>query len=113
LEYWQDVQSRFVQDVTGASQTTTTAIQPNTWSHIALTYNGTGIQVYVNGDEQSSFITSGSMLHSETFNNALRIGSSIPHESSYFQGLIDDVEIYNRPLMASEIQAIFERGKCQ
>ncbi|AFU59165.1 hypothetical protein Ngar_c22350 [Candidatus Nitrososphaera gargensis Ga9.2] len=113
LEYWQDGQVRFVQDVSGGSQNTITIIQPNTWSHIALVYNGSGIQVYVNGDEQSSIPTSGSVPHSETFNNALRIGSSIPHESSYFQGLIDDIEIYNRPLFQPEIRAIFEGGKCQ
>ncbi|MEW6604414.1 MAG: LamG domain-containing protein [Thermoproteota archaeon] len=114
VEYWQDGQSRFVQDVVSGSQNNTaTTIQPNTWSHIALTFNGTGIQLYINGAEQSGLATSGSVPHPETFNNALRIGSSIPHESSYFQGLIDDVEIYNRPLSQPEIRAISEGGKCQ
>jgi hypothetical protein len=99
LEYWQNGAAWF-QQVPG-SQT----IQPNTWTHIALTYDGSVTRVYANGSELSSVTTTGNE-HSETFNNALRIGSSNPHESNYFMGLIDDIGLYNRVLSVSEIQTL-------
>ena len=99
LEYWQNGAAWF-QQVPG-SQT----IQPNTWTHIALTYDGSVIRIYADGSELSGVTTTGNE-HSETFNNALRFGSSDPHESNYFKGLIDDVGIYSRVLSPSEIQAL-------
>jgi hypothetical protein len=106
LEYFQNGAAWF-QQVPG-SQT----IQPNTWSHITLTYDGSVTRIYANGSELSS-VTSTGNEHSETFNNALRFGSSIPHESLTMQGLIDDVGLYNRFLSASEIQALSSGGnKC-
>ena len=106
LEYWQNSAAWF-QQVPG-SQT----IQPNTWSHITLTYDGIKIRIYADGSELSGVTTTGNE-HSETFNSALRIGSSDPHESSYFKGLIDDVGLYNRALSVSEIQALSSGGdKC-
>jgi hypothetical protein len=107
LEYFQNGAAWF-QQVPG-SQT----IQPNTWSHITLTYDGSVTRIYANGIELSGVTTTGNE-HSETFNNALRFGSSIPHESLTLQGLIDDVGLYNRVLSASEIQALSSGGdnKC-
>ena len=104
LEYFQNGAAWF-QQVPG-SQT----IQPNTWSHITLTYDGSVTRIYANGIELSGVTTTGNE-HSETFNNALRFGSSIPHESLTLQGLIDDVGLYNRVLSASEIQALSSGGQ--
>jgi Concanavalin A-like lectin/glucanases superfamily len=99
LEYWQNGAAWFQQ--APGSQT----IQPNRWSHIVLTYDGSVTRIYANGSELSSVTTTGNE-HSETFNNPLRIGMSDPLESNYFMGLIDDVGLYNRVLSASEIQAL-------
>ncbi|MBZ5555628.1 MAG: putative Ig domain-containing protein [Acidobacteriia bacterium] len=84
----------------------------NTWSHVALTYDGAVARVYVNGTLQG---TSGQ--HTMTFNNALRLGHDISNSSSgYFKGLLDEVSLYNRVLTADEILAIFNagtNGKCK
>jgi hypothetical protein len=104
IEYWQNGIAWFL----GPEN-----IQQNTWSHITLTYDGSQTRIYVNGVEIQSRPTGNPQQHSETFNNALRIGSSDPHEEFYFKGLIDDVGIYNRALSVSEIQALSSGGgKC-
>jgi hypothetical protein len=96
LEYWQG----------GTLQVTTPDSVPiNAWSHVALTSDGSAVRIYVNGSLAG---TNGALV--QTFNNALRLGSSIPPESNFFQGLLDEVKLYNRALSAAEIQAIVNAG---
>jgi hypothetical protein len=72
----------------------------NTWTHLAATYDGSTLRIFVNGVQASSRTLGGSILTSAS---ALRIGgNSIWGE--YFAGLIDEVRIYNRALTAAEIQ---------
>jgi large repetitive protein len=71
----------------------------NVWTHLAGTYDGTTVRLYVNGSLISSKPLSGNLVSSTS---PLRIGgNSIWGE--YFSGLIDDVRIYNRALSNSEI----------
>ncbi len=73
----------------------------NTWTHLATTYDGTTLRLFVNGVQVGTRAVSGAML---TSTGALRIGgNSIWGE--YFQGRLDDIRIYNRALSAAEIQA--------
>jgi hypothetical protein len=78
-----------------------TAVAANVWTHIAGTYDGSSLRLYINGVEvAANNLASGSIL---TSNNPLRIGgNSIWGE--FFQGRIDDVRIYNRALSSAEIQ---------
>ena len=70
-----------------------------TWTHLAATFDGSTLRLYVNGMQVSQLAVSGSIA---TSNGALRIGgNSIWGE--YFSGLIDEVRIYNRALTAGEI----------
>ena len=71
-----------------------------TWTHLAATYDGTTLKLYVNGALASSLAVTGSIASSTS---PLRIGgNSIWGE--YFNGLIDDVRIYSRALAQPEIQ---------
>ncbi|HLC42884.1 MAG TPA: LamG-like jellyroll fold domain-containing protein [Methylomirabilota bacterium] len=72
----------------------------NTWSHIALTYSGTILRLYVNGVQASSRSVSGSIT---TSTGALRIGGNAVW-GEYFAGQIDEVRVYNRVLSQAEIQ---------
>jgi PKD repeat protein len=72
-----------------------TSILPlNTWTHLAGTYDGTTVRLYVNGAQVATRVQSGSI---SSGNEALRIGMG-------WSGVIDDVRIYNRALSASEVQ---------
>lgn len=72
----------------------------NTWSFLAVTYNGSKLSLYVNGALVKSTTATGNIV---TSSGALRIGGdSIWGE--YFNGLIDEVRIYNTALSATQIQ---------
>jgi hypothetical protein len=78
----------------------------NTWTHLAATYDGSAVRLYVNGNLVRTFAVSGSLANTSS---PLRIGgNSIWGER--FAGLIDDVRVYNRPLGASEIQSDMAAG---
>src|SRR5262249_8483048 len=73
----------------------------NAWSHLAATYDGATLSLYLNGNLVSSQAMSGSLT---TSTGALRIGGNSVF-GDYFQGLIDDVRIYNRALSLNEIRS--------
>jgi len=77
-----------------------TSLAPNTWTHLAATYDGTTQRLYINGVEVDNKVQTGEI---ETSDGPLRIGgNSIWGE--YFPGRIDEIRIYNRALNTSEIQ---------
>jgi hypothetical protein len=78
----------------------TAALPLNTWTHVAATYDGTTLRLYVNGIQTGSFTVSGQITAS---NGALRIGGNAVW-GEYFEGAIDEVRIYNRALTGGEIQ---------
>jgi hypothetical protein len=72
----------------------------NTWSHLAGTYDGTTLRLYVNGVQVASRAQTGSIA---TTTDPLQIGGD-SFFGQYFQGTIDEFRIYNRALTATEIQ---------
>ncbi len=78
----------------------TTVLPLNTWAHLAVTYDGATIRLYVNGVQVSSRARTGNIL---TSTNSLRIGST--GSGRYFQGLVDEVRVYNVALTAAQIQS--------
>ena len=66
------------------------------WTHLALTYDGSRCGLYVNGALAASQPVSGAIQSSS---NPLWIGGNSPY-GEYFNGLIDDVRVYNRALTA-------------
>jgi hypothetical protein len=79
----------------------TSALPLNTWSHLAVTYDGTTLRLYVNGAQVGSRAATGSIRATTA---ALRIGGNAVW-GEWFAGRIDDVRIYNRARTATEIQS--------
>ena len=79
----------------------TTANPVNTWTHVALTYDGATLRLYINGTQVASRAATGAI---QTTNSPLWIGGNSPY-GEYFQGLIDEARVYNRALTQAEIQA--------
>src|SRR5581483_4700676 len=71
-----------------------TALPLNTWSHLVATFDGTTEQLYVNGVQVASQVQPGAI---GTSAQPITIGGA-------WQGLIDEVRVYNRALSAAEIQ---------
>jgi glucose/arabinose dehydrogenase/fibronectin type 3 domain-containing protein len=72
----------------------------NAWTHLAMSYDGTNVRLYVNGTQAAALALSGSIL---TSNSPLRIGGNTVW-SEWFSGLVDDIRIYNRVLTQAQIQ---------
>jgi hypothetical protein len=77
------------------------ALAVNAWSHVAASYDGTMLRLFVNGVEVGSRPVSGSML---TSTGVLRIGGNSVW-SEFFAGRIDEIRIYDRALTQAEIAA--------
>ena len=73
----------------------------NTWSHVAATYNGANLLLYVNGTLVATRPTTGALA---VGSGPLRIGGNSFAADEFFAGLIDEVRVYNRALTAGEIQ---------
>ena len=91
----------FVRVGSDRSTAGTATLPLNTWSHLAATYDGTALRLYVNGDQVSSAPLTGSIAVSS---GPLRIGGNAIW-GEFFHGLIDEVRVYNQALAPSEIQA--------
>lgn len=72
------------------------------WTHIATTYDGANQRLYINGVLVGSRAQTGSIA---VGNGPLRIGGNNVFGGEFFNGLIDEVRVYNRALSAAEIAA--------
>lgn len=85
----------------------------NTWSHVALTYDGANVRTFLNGVLTRTISATGTIPDTT---GSLQIGGRIRGGTSFWAGQIDEPAIYNRGLSPSEIQAIFDAGtagKCK
>jgi hypothetical protein len=82
--------------VVGPSSVSTT-----TWTHLAVTYDGATLRLFVNGAQVATRTLTAPIAAST---GALRIGGNSVW-TEFFRGRIDEVRIYNRALTAAEIQA--------
>lgn len=83
---------------------------PEQWYHVAVTRSGSAYALYIDGAQVATGTDHNTIPDPDV---PLMIGRA---EAYYFNGLIDEVEIYNRALSQSEIQAIFNAGsagKCK
>ena len=71
------------------------------WTHVALTYDMRALRLYVDGTEASHRAMTGRTLRTT---DPLWIGGNRPY-GEYFQGVIDEVRVYDRALGASEVRA--------
>jgi glucose/arabinose dehydrogenase len=77
----------------------------NTWTHLAMTYDGTTIRLYVNGTQAATQAQTGSLAAST---GPLRFGGNAVWPE-WFQGQLDEIRVYNRALTAAELQADMTR----
>ncbi len=81
----------------------------NSWIHFVWVIDETSVSIYKNGDLVNSFGKSGEL--SFNANNILSIGCLYGWSGNtptyLFDGLIDDVRIYNRALSQNEIETLY------
>lgn len=100
---------RFYLDSTGTGQTSllsSNKVSANSWSHIAATWDGSIMRVFLNGIADTNTATFTSTIFKSNF--PVYLGK---HDGGNpFNGTIDDVRIYNRALSPEEIRAAYEGG---
>ena len=91
-----------IADIGGAEETamSSKSLPLRSWSHLAATYDGSRLRLYVNGVLTDTETAAGSIT---TGDGPLRIGGS-PVLDEWFNGTIDELRVYNRALGSSEIQ---------
>ncbi|WP_211370402.1 LamG domain-containing protein, partial [Nonomuraea turkmeniaca] len=89
----------FIFTSSGANAQAVSDLPVNTWSHVAATYDGSTLRMFVNGTQVATNPTVGSL---RTGTSPLRIGGN-SGSGEYFSGLIDEVRIYNKALTAAQI----------
>jgi len=87
-------------------------LSTNKWHHFAWVLDrDNGSYIYIDGVLSSTYTATDTTTDISSSNNA-----SIGGRQKFFNGIIDEVEIFNRSLTAAEIQAIYNAGsagKCK
>ena len=77
--------------------------KPGEWYHVAATRSSQTYALYIDGVQVATSIDSNTIPDPDA---RLTIGQT--QDTNFFDGLIDEVRIYNRALSASEIRAIYD-----
>lgn len=94
-----------------------------TWAHVALTYDGATLIIYINGAEATRYAINGRVVDTDTLANDVRVGGwqksrgvivvapGITYESgTTYMGSLDDVALYQVALRASEVNALMQNA---
>ena len=84
------------------------ALPANTWVHVAGTYDGTALRIYVNGAlNATKAVTGTTCANAEPLEIGAKNRTTPPATTeAYMDGRIDDVRVYNRALSAAEIKTV-------
>jgi len=89
----------------------TTTIQNNRWYHAVVTYDGTTWKLYLNGNLDNSARVRATPRYDSIHDIGIGTAfNSVGNPGGYFNGIIDEVRIYNRALSEEEIRALYEQG---
>ncbi|MHC4679453.1 MAG: LamG domain-containing protein [Planctomycetota bacterium] len=77
---------------------------PGEWGHLCLTYDGSAVILYKDGEEVARIAASGKLQQDDV---SLSIGGRLGSGQN-FTGIIDDVRLYNRALTPAEIKQIMQ-----
>ncbi len=93
------------------ANTVGSVLSTGTWAHVAVVYNGTDIRIYVDGALSENGSDNPKTYSSGIYNGTadVRVGGR-DGSSNYFDGLMDEVAIFDRALSAEEIADIYNYG---
>ncbi|MCP4423252.1 MAG: hypothetical protein GY803_02040, partial [Chloroflexi bacterium] len=85
-------------------------IAEGVWTHLAATYDGTKMTIYINGQFIDDKTTSVSLVGNSSESYYIGWSAHWTETNRYFDGRIDDVAIFEETLSPAEIQAHYEQG---
>lgn len=102
--------------------TSETPVVDNKWHYIVGTYDGRTLQLYIDGkldiekklkdpcEDKDKWNQAAPIKHNDVdiMIGRLAVPEPNPYEHAFFDGLIDEVRLYNRVLSAQEIQQLYQ-----
>jgi len=88
-----------------SSQMTDSALKLNEWNHVALTFVNREVRVYINGRLDPAFPYTTFKNLNVNYTSPVIIGKG---EGDVFQGILDEVKVFNRALSAEEILVAYQ-----
>lgn len=87
------------------SPSTSSWVTKGVWTHVTATFDGTNVRYYING------ALTGNVAYNPGYATSVKyIGTTNGSYAAYFRGNMDDVRVYNRPLTAAEVTALYDGG---
>jgi Concanavalin A-like lectin/glucanases superfamily len=86
----------------------TTSLSLNTWHHVAGTFDGLNVRIYINGvlTGTNTLLYPVNIASSVNYNaNIGRLADAVQFETRYWNGNIDEVRVWHRVLSQTEIAA--------
>ncbi|MHC4734665.1 MAG: LamG domain-containing protein [Planctomycetota bacterium] len=84
-----------------------TRIRPGCWYHLAVVTNASGnIAIYINGLLDNS----ATEMSADNRPQAIVIGADAATKTGCFNGMIDDVAIYDRAFSAGQVRQVYQEG---
>lgn len=103
--------SRYFQFSSGAGYAVSQVGCPlNTWEHFAVTYNNGTVKMYVNGVQQpllANTFTAGMTIAPQSYGMSIGVDAD---GQRFFNGLLNNVRIYNVEVSATDIQSLYSSG---
>jgi hypothetical protein len=97
----------FVDNWSASRVTSDTTITINTWFHLVGTFSSTGTgKFYINGTKEGTDFT-GVTLDGLTNNFAI---GNVYNGGGFFQGKMSNVQIWNKELIATEVETLYNNG---
>jgi hypothetical protein len=88
----------------------TTTVKPDTVYHVACTFDGSRMRIYVNGSLESTATHDGG-LNSASFGGAIAPAGWGTLPSPHFQGTLDEIAIYGHALTTPQVRAHDRTGR--
>ena len=94
-------------------------VKTGEWYHMAATYDGSTVSLFVNGVMQLATARASGPVSTHSVYRGIQAGDesrnqgwpNSPNGYTAFDGLIDDVRVYNRALSRSQIKVLYELGQ--
>ena len=92
-------------DSNGEHMVASQPLNLNTWYYVVGTYDGAEQKIYIDGQ----LVASEAWTNTFTINSNIQVGKDL-QGGQYFNGIIDDIRIYNRAISQAEVTDLFTEG---
>lgn len=89
----------------------TTPLNAGVWYHVAGVYDGSKCDIYLDGELEGSLPQTGDLVMNPGINTM--VGADVNRNIEFYEGIIDEVVIYERVLSPEEIKTLTDRPLSQ